>query len=444
MNNRRSFIKKSAIASAGLLLANSTLFSRAKSYKRILGANERIHVGLAGLGRRYGAFIEPIAKTNNQIHLSYLCDVMDKQISNALKSVQAPLGYAPAQIKDYRKMMEDKNLDAVFIATPDHWHAPGSIMAMQNDKHVYVEKPCSHNMEENELLVDFQKRTGMVVQMGNQQRSSGHTIHIIRQIHNGLIGTPYKAVAFYNNNRGAVPNQKPAPIPTGLDWDLFQGPAPRRAYTDNTWDYNWHWYGWDFGTAEAGNNGTHELDVARWALQVDFPLSVRVDAGKFHFLEDGWTMYDTMLAEFKFDGNKTIQWDGKSRNGLFTYGSDRGVLIYGSEGSVFVNREKYIVYDRSGKMIEESTQKSNEAGNALGGGGDMTTLHVENFFDAIRGKAALNAPIEDASVSMAMVHYSNIAYRIGQSFKITKDGKMQNPEAMKLWTREYEPGWQLK
>jgi predicted dehydrogenase len=444
MNNRRSFIKKSAIASAGLLLANSTLFSRANSYKRILGANERIHVGLAGLGRRYGAFIEPIAKTNNQIHLSYLCDVMDKQISNALKSVQAPLGYAPTQIKDYRKMMEDKNLDAVFIATPDHWHAPGSIMAMQNDKHVYVEKPCSHNMEENELLVDFQKRTGMVVQMGNQQRSSGHTIHIIRQIHNGLIGTPYKAVAFYNNNRGAVPNQKPAPIPTGLDWDLFQGPAPRKAYTDNTWDYNWHWYGWDFGTAEAGNNGTHELDVARWALQVDFPLSVRVDAGKFHFLEDGWTMYDTMLAEFKFDDNKTIQWDGKSRNGLFTYGSDRGVLIYGSEGSVFVNREKYIVYDRSGKMIEESTQKSNEAGNALGGGGDMTTLHVENFFDAIRGKAALNAPIEDASVSMAMVHYSNIAYRIGQSFKITKDGKMQNPEAMKLWTREYEPGWQLK
>lgn len=444
MNNRRSFIKKSAIASAGLLLANSTLFSRANSYKRILGANERIHVGLAGLGRRFGAFIEPIAKTNNQIHLSYLCDVMDKQISNALKSVQAPLGYAPAQIKDYRKMMEDKNLDAVFIATPDHWHAPGSIMAMQNGKHVYVEKPCSHNMEENELLVDFQKRTGMVVQMGNQQRSSGHTIHIIRQIHNGLIGNPYKAVAFYNNNRGAVPNQKSAPIPTGLDWDLFQGPAPRKAYTDNTWDYNWHWYGWDFGTAEAGNNGTHELDVARWALQVDFPLSVRVDAGKFHFLEDGWTMYDTMLAEFKFDGNKTIQWDGKSRNGLFTYGSDRGVLIYGSEGSVFVNREKYIVYDRSGKMIEESTQKSNEAGNALGGGGDMTTLHVENFFDAIRGKAALNAPIEDASVSMAMVHYSNIAYRIGQSFKITKDGKMQNPEAMELWTREYEPGWQLK
>jgi len=444
MNNRRSFIKKSAIASAGLLLANATLFSRATSYKRILGANERIHVGLAGLGRRYGAFIEPIAKINNQIHLSYLCDVMDNQISKALKSVEQPLGYAPAQIKDYRKMIEDKNLDAVFIATPDHWHAPGSIMAMQSGKHVYVEKPCSHNMEENELLVDFKKRTGMVVQMGNQQRSSGHTIHIIQQIHNGLIGTPYKAVAFYNNNRGAVPNQKPAPIPTGLDWDLFQGPAPRRSYTDNTWDYNWHWYGWDFGTAEAGNNGTHELDVARWALQVDFPLSVRVDAGKFHFLEDGWTMYDTMLAEFKFDGNKTIQWDGKSRNGLFTYGSDRGVLIYGSEGSVFVNREKYIVYDRSGKMIEESTQKSNEAGNALGGGGDMTTLHVENFFDAIRGKAALNAPIEDASVSMAMVHYSNIAYRIGQSFKITKDGKMQNPEAMDLWTREYEPGWQLK
>lgn len=441
MNNRRSFIKKSATATAGILLGGSTLFSQTSSYKKILGANERIHVGIAGLGRRFGGFVEPVAKASNNIQLSYLCDVMDSQLTKAAKEVEKPLGYLPTQIKDFRKMIEDKNLDAVFIATPDHWHTPGSLMAMQMGKHVYVEKPCSHTMEENELLVEMKEKTGLLVQMGNQQRSSGHTIHIIQQIHKGIIGAPYKAVAFYNNNRGAVPNQKPAPIPIGLDWDLFQGPAPRRAYTDNTWDYNWHWYGWDYGTAEAGNNGTHELDVARWALQVDFPNSVRVDAGKYHFMEDGWTMYDTMLAEFKFDNNKTIQWDGKSRNGFFTYGADRGVLIYGSEGSVFVNREKYVLFDRSGKKIEESTEKTNEAGNALGGGGDMTTIHVENFFETIRGKQKLNAPIEDASISMAMVHYANVAYRIGQSFKIAKDGKMVNPEAMDLWSRNYEPGW---
>jgi predicted dehydrogenase len=316
-------------------------------------------------------------------------------------------------------------------------------MAMTAGKHVYVEKPCSHNMFENEILVKAAQKFNKIVQMGNQQRSSDHTVEIIRELHRGVIGNPYKAVAFYANTRGEVPLQKKAAIPVGLDWELFQGPAPRRDYTEETWDYNWHWYGWDYGTAEAGNNATHELDVARWALNVDFPLNVEVEAAKRHFANDGWEMYDTMDATFRFSGDKIIKWDGKSRNGHKTYGADRGTIIYGSEGTVFVNRDKYILYDRGGKVMKERTSTSSEAGTALGGGGDMTTGHVINFFDTIRGKSKLTAPIDDASISNAMVHYANVAYRIGKGFDIDdKTGRMFDREAMKLWNREYEPGWE--
>ena len=315
---------------------------------------------------------------------------------------------------------------------------------MKAGKHVYVEKPCSHNLFENDILVKAARKYDKVVQMGNQQRSSGHTIEIINEIHNGVIGVPYRAVAFYLNKRGEVPVQQKVAVPTGLDWELFQGPAPRREYTQETWDYNWHWYGWDYGTAEAGNNATHELDVARWALKVDLPTRVEVEAGKRHFFNDGWEMYDTMDATFRFAGDKVIKWDGRSRSGHNTYGlGDRGTIIFGSEGTVFVDRGKYILYDRAGKIVKESKGTSNEAGTALGGGGDMTTGHVINFFDAIRGKAKLTAPIDDASISMAMVHYSNIAYRIGKGFDVDdKSGLIYDRDAMKLWGRSYEPGWE--
>ncbi len=232
-------------------------------------------------------------------------------------------------------------------------------------------------------------------------------------------------------------------MPEGLDWDLFQGPAPRREYTEETWNYNWHWYGWAYGTAETGNNATHELDVARWALGVDYPKRVDVLANKRHFVDDGWEMYDTMDATFKFPGNKVIQWDGKSRNACQTYGADRGTIVYATEGSLFINRDGYKLFDRSGKLIKSSESATKEAGTALGGGGDMSTAHVVNFFDAVRGKAELTAPIADGAITMAMVHYSNIAYRIGKGFDVDdKTGRMFDRKAMKLWGRDYEPGWE--
>ncbi len=443
-SSRREFIKKAAIGTAGITMAGTLPGMSAKSYSRIIGANDRLNLALMGCGRRVSAYYNSLQDKANNVDLAYICDVMKKQREKVGKDLAGKVTGKAELLNDIRKAFDDSQVDAVFIAAPDHWHAPAAWLAMQAGKHVYVEKPCSHNPREGELLIAFRKKFGKVVQMGNQQRSAKESIEIINEIYNGIIGNAYEAVTFYTNARGPVVVPENAAPPEGLDWNLWQGPAPHEDYRHNTWDYNWHWYGWKWGTAETGNNATHELDVARWALQVDYPEHVDVQAAKYHYPDDGWEMYDTMYATFNFPGNKVITWDGKSRNGYNTYGADRGTIVYGTNGSVFVNREGYKLFDRNGKKIRDSKSAGNEAGNALGGGGDMTDAHITNFFDNIRGKAGkLDSPIEEGAVSQMLTHYANISYRIGKSFDVdTKTGHIFDRDAMKLWDREYEPGWE--
>jgi len=444
-STRRNFIKKATAGTIGVALTGGINSTSAQSYSRIIGSNDRIQVAIQGLGRRWGAYINAISDKKNNIELLYLCDVMKSQRDNAAKRIAKSINYAPKLENDIRVILDDKDIDAVFMATPDHWHAPGACMAMQAGKHVYLEKPCSHNPRESELLIAYQAKYNKLIQMGNQQRSSKQSTEIINDIHNGIIGNPYKAIAFYTNSRGEVPLPKKSLPPEGLDWELFQGPSPRKDYAHDTWDYNWHWYGWDFGTAETGNNATHELDIARWALNVDYPSSVEVDSGKFHYQNDGWEMYDTMEATFKFSNNKVIQWDGRSRNGYDKYGFGRGTIIYGSKGSVFIDRDGYKLFDLKGKLIKENIKQGLEDGNTLGGGGGLTTMHTENFFQAIRGKELLKSPIDDAAISQMLTHYANISSRIGKSFEVDElSGRIYDRDAMKLWSRTYEPGWEIK
>ena len=436
-NSRREFIKKTAAGSAALAIGMS-----AKSYGRILGANDRIRVAMLGCNRRFGALSGSLAKLSN-VDIQFVCDVDSRRQEKAIGRIKELTGKKPKGEKDLRKILESQKIDAIFNATPDHWHAASTWMALDAGKHVYVEKPCSHNPREGELLIALQKKYGKVVQMGNQQRSAPESVEIISEIHNGAIGEAYLAKAFYSNGRGRVDNPKKTPVPEWLDWELFQGPAPRTEFLDVLADYNWHWF-WNWGTAETGNNATHELDVARWALQVTFPQMVHANAGKFHFKDDGWVMYDTMDATYVFPGNKTIQWDGKSRVGHKTYGSGRGTIIYGSEGSVYVDRGGYKLYDRGGKLVKERKSGGNEAGTALGGGGDMTTLHVGNFLDSIRGKAQPNSHIQEGAISSHLSHYANISYRMGNAMLEVdpKTGRFKDEKAMKkYWSREYEEGW---
>jgi predicted dehydrogenase len=439
-NSRREFIKNSALGIGGLALGFS-----AQSYGNIMGANDRLNIAFVGLGNRVNGYYDSLASENN-VHLEYICDVKKSARQTVLKELENKISYTPKETEDIKEVLDDKNVDAIFNATPDHWHTPGAIMALKAGKHVYVEKPCSHNMAENKLIVEAQRKyDDLIVQMGNQQRSSPLSMEIIDKIHEGIIGRPYKAVTFYSNGRDRVPKPKPQAPPHDLNWNLFQGPAPREPYKHKIWKYDWHWYGWKYGTAETGNNATHELDVARWALQVDYPQSAYVNANKQHYIDDGWSMYDTMYASFKFEDNKSIVWDGKSRNKYQTYGYGRGTIVYGTEGSVFVNRSLYKLFDRNGEKIEGKSSSDNEQGITIGGGGGMTNRHVVNFYEAIRNNEEQNSPIDEGAKSVYMCHLANIASRVDKPLDIdSSDGRINDNEAMNLWGRDYEPGWEPK
>ncbi len=407
----------------------------ARSYSRIIGANDRLNIAVIGLGGRGKLYDKAISLKENNVNLMYLCDVMKSQRENALAIYSKVIDAKPVLENDIRKVLSDPEIDAILNATPDHWHTPGACMAMVAGKHVYLEKPCSHNPQEGEMLVACKQKYNKVVQMGNQYRSVPHFKEIVTEIHLGVIGKAFKAVAFLSSQRKELPVAAKAPVPEGMDWDLFQGPAPRSEYIHQIWDYIWHWYGWNYGTAEVMNNGIHEMDIARWALQVKYPEYVDVEAEKRYFIDDGWTMYDTMDATFKFADKKVLKWDGKSRNGYNTYGNYRGVIIYGSEGTVNVDPFGYKLYDREGGLLKEKKRESETE--------DGTIAHISNFFNAIRGKEKLNSPIEIGVVSNLLANYANIAYRIGKPFEVDAEtGRIFDREAMKLWSRDYEPGWE--
>jgi predicted dehydrogenase len=285
-----------------------------------------------------------------------------------------------------------------------------------------------------------QKKYGKLVQMGSQQRSSPHTIEIVDKIHNGLIGRAYFGKTWYSNVRKSIGEGKKAPVPATLDWELFQGPAPRQDYRDNVQPYNWHWFK-TWGTGESLNNGTHEVDVARWALGVDYPKSVTATAGRYHFKDD-WQFYDTMMTSFAYD-DAMISWEGKSCEGMKYYGRDRGVTIIGTTGSVLVDRDGYEIYDLKGNMTGEFKVGNKTASTDLIGRDSMTDAHFANFIAAIQKGEKLRQPVAQGNVAVTMLQLSNIAWETGRELHLDPtDGKIQGyEEAMTGWGRTYEPGW---
>jgi predicted dehydrogenase len=281
------------------------------------------------------------------------------------------------------------------------------------------------------------------VQLGTQQRSSPHTIEIIQRIREGIIGRPYFARAWYVNTRKSIGHGKEIPVPTRLDWDLWQGPAPRRPYTDNVHPYNWHWFR-TYGTGETLNNGTHEVDVCRWALGVDYPQRVTSSGGRYHFKDD-WQFYDTLVTSFEYD-DALIAWEGKSCQGMKHYSRDRGSTIMGTTGTVLVDRDGYEIYDLAGNRVSERNAGSKTSSADLVGRDSMTDAHFANFINAVRQQETLHAPIADGNISVSMLHLSNIAWELRRGLQLDQaDGHIKSdPEAMKMWSREYEKGWEPK
>lgn len=436
MANRRKFLRTSAAVGAGLTVGMPAYSNS------IIGANRRINVAVFGTNSRGNQLTKTFARSTDGAVIG-IGDVDTRAVAKAQKSV-VDLGKAkPAGNQDFRRFLDDRDVDAVVIATPDHWHAPMAIMALEAGKHVYLEKPCSHNPHEGDLLVAKQQKEGKLVQMGNQTRSSISLNRIVKEIQDGLIGEAYAGKAWYANTRGGIGRGKPTYIPDWLDWDLWQGPAPRQKYTDNLVHYNWHWF-WKYGTGELLNNGTHEIDMARWALGVDYPTEVMSSGGRFHF-DDDWEAYDTQLAAFQYGGKKAIHWEGRSCNGIPIRNRGRGTLINGTEGSVLMEREGYIVFDLKGKEIRSEKEAGKSVSMGITGGGSLDDLHIANFLAGINSGTKLNAPIADASISVTTCHLGNMAQRTGQTLNIdTKSGKPAESAAMELWSREYEKGWEPK
>src|SRR3989441_781434 len=251
---RRRFVKTVSSAGLGLLAGRAPLFAKGSP-------SEKVVVCVMGLNGRGTVLAKVFAKTPNA-EVASVCDVDSKVLAKAAAAVGVAQPKAPKALADFRRALDDQSVDALVIATPDHWHAPAAILALAAGKHVYLEKPCGHNAREGELLVDAQRKTKRVVQMGTQRRSSPRAIEAVQAIRDGIIGRPYFARAWYANRRATIGRGKPTPVPGSLDYELWQGPAPRAPYKDNLIHYNWHWFR-RWGTGEICNNGTHEIDVAR-------------------------------------------------------------------------------------------------------------------------------------------------------------------------------------
>ncbi|MBK8966794.1 MAG: Gfo/Idh/MocA family oxidoreductase [Lewinellaceae bacterium] len=435
---RRAFLKKSAAAGLGLAFATS-----ARSYASILGANDRVNMAVIGLHGRGKALIGAASACANTGMVA-ICDVDKRELGKTNELVTDRFGKKAVEYGDIRRLLENKAVDAILIATPEHWHAPMTIMGVQAGKHVYVEKPCSHNPREGELLVEAREKYGKVIQMGTQQRSAPTSIQAIRDIRDGLIGDVYYGKAWYANNRRAIGNGKLAPVPDWLDWELWQGPAPREAYNDIYVHYNWHWF-WKYGTGEINNNGTHEIDICRWAMGLKYPKSVSSSGGRFHFHDD-WQFYDTQVVNYEFDGGKMISWEGRSCNGHPINGEGRGATLHGTEGTIMLTRNAYTRFDLDNKLVQEIREEAESATLNTVGAGNLDKFHMQNFLAAIRDGAPLHSPIDEGANTNLLCHLGNYSQKLGRKIVLdTATGRpLNDPEAMQFWSREYAPGWEPK
>ena len=444
LNSRRDFIKKTGTVSSAMAFGGVLPIFNAKSYSRIKGANDRINISVMGVNSRGNALAQNFAIQNN-CDVIHVCDVDTRAITKCLVSLKDKQSFTAESFVDFRKSLENKDLDIMVIAAPDHWHAPASLLSMQAGKHVYVEKPCSHNPNEGEILIEAAERYGKVIQMGNQRRSWPNVIEGINALKNGAIGNVYFGKGWYANNRESIGIGKNTTVPDWLNWDLWQGPAPRKNYKDNLIHYNWHWH-WHWGTGEALNNGTHMIDLLRWGMGVDYPTKVSSNGGRFRYNDD-WETPDTQIINIDFAENLSMTWEGRSCNGKHSEGSSVGVMFYGEKGSILMNGgNDYTIFDLKNKIVKSVKSSMNiDPMNTVNPAQNLDVLHIRNMFNAIKNGEELNADIVSGHKSTLLMQLGNIAQRTGRSLNINpKNGHIiKDREANKLWKRSYEKGWEM-
>jgi predicted dehydrogenase len=421
--NRREFLGNTAAAAAAI-----SVLGQARPARSLESPAEKLVVAVMGTNGRGAALAGGFAALGGSA-VAYICDVDEQAIGKGVQAVEAAQRPAPRTPTDFRRALDDPSVDVLAIAAPDHWHAPATILACAAGKHVYVEKPASHNGLEGELMLAAARKHQRVVQLGTQRRSSPGTIEAIGRLHRGEIGRVLFARGWINSTRPSIGRGRQVSPPAHLDYALWQGPAPDRPYRDNVVHYHWHWF-WHWGTGELGNNGIHALDICRWGLGVDYPKQVVCGGGKFHFDDDQETP-DTQIATFNF-GDKAINWEHRTWSPRGFEGDSFGVAFYGEAGAMVLTRGEYQVFDMQGRQTAQ--------GSAAAGDAD----HLNDFLDAIRSGRRPNADIEEGVKSTALCHLGNIAYRTGRTvnFDPATRAIAGDDEAAALWTRQYRAGWE--
>ena len=427
--NRRNFL----MTTAAVATTTSSMLA---------SANNTVRMAVVGCGGRGMSHISAWTSLPN-VELVALCDPDQSHLDRYVKAIEGKGKKKPETFADVRKLLEDKNIDAISIASPNHWHALMTIWGVQAGKDVYVEKPCSHNIFEAQQMVHAARKYDKIVQMGSQSRSSVALKEAVQKMNEGELGEVYMARALCFKWRDTIGKTPVSDVPAGVDYDLWTGPAPKRQFTKNRFHYNWHWF-WDTGNGDLGNQGIHEVDIARWGLGVKYPTRVTAMGGKYMFDDDQETPNTiNALLEFDVAGKKKLMafdvrhWESNHEAGIGEGKSDsRSGRAPDTIGNTFFGSKGYLAIDGYTKYQTWMGPKQ-EKGPAASKGGD----HFLNFIEAVRSRkrSDLNAEIEEGAASTICMHLANIAYRVGRTLHF--DDKTMtvvgDHEANKLFTREY-------
>ena len=441
--SRREFIRRVSSGAAVAAFGGLGPAFTAKGYAQVRRANDRVHVAVMGVNSRGHALARNFAQQDN-CRVTYVCDVDSRATERTVAAVAKIQGEAPRAAGDFRRCLEDKDLQALVIAAPDHWHAPAALLACKAGKDVYLEKPCSHSPAEGEMLTAGAKKYGRTVQLGTQRRSWPNVVEALTELRGGIIGRPYFAKGWYANNRKSIGTGVEAAVPDWLDWELWQGPAPRMAFRDNVVHYNWHWF-WHWGTGEALNNGTHMLDMMRWGLGVEYPVRVASSGGRFHFADD-WETPDTQVITLDFAENVSMAWEGRSCSGRTIDGVAAGTIFHGETGSMLIDGNSYRVEDLDEKVVREVQDPAKiDPRNTMNPADTLDGVHIRNFLDSIRGTARLNSEVREGHISTLLCQLGNIAHRVGRSLNVdARTGHIVgDPAAARYWERAYAKGWEM-
>ncbi|WP_422925175.1 Gfo/Idh/MocA family protein [Singulisphaera sp. PoT] len=417
--DRRDFLKRMGGSVAAMAAASPRAF----------GANERMVVAVIGCGGMGSNHLKLLSRRDD-VDLAYVCDVDRSHLAEAGKKAESA-GRNPKLVQDLRKVLDDKAVDAVWVATPDHWHGPAAILACEAGKHVYVEKPCSHNIREGRLMVEASRKHKRVIQVGMQSRSTDFIREGIQRLREGEIGEVLVAKAWNSQKRSNIGHAQPSEAPPELDYDLWTGPAPMVPYQSNRSHYNWHWW-YAFGTGDMGNDGVHELDIARWGLGVDTPpAKVAAIGGKYGF-DDDQQFPDTQYVVFDFPGDgqvghkKQLVFEQRIWSPYPEHGAENGNAFYGTKGMMILAKNE------GWTILKGKSRK----------GSVSVPDHHQNFLDSIRDGTKPNGDIEHGHRSASLCHLGNLAARLGRTLEY--DGKAEavtsEPDGARLVSREYREG----